>query len=86
MRRVHGLFGAGQLGALVHDELPEVVGEVATERLLELSDLLRWVAVGCQRGDVLVVEEPQSLHSQQPTADQWKQVDADLTVGDGDPV
>ena len=72
--------------AAVHDDLAEVVGEIAPEPVLELGDLLGRVAVAVELGDRGVVEQAETLQRLQAVGDQRQEVDGDLTVLDGDAV
>ena len=69
--------------AAVHDDLAEVVREIAAERLLELGDLLRRVAVAGELRNRGVVEQTETLQLLQPVGDQRQEVHGDLAALDG---
>ena len=87
----HRLLGAleggltlGELVALVDDELSEVVGEIASRRLLEVGDLLVGVTISGEVGDLQIVEETELLQPGETAPDERQQVDGDLAVDGGD--
>ena len=71
---------------MVHDELAEVVGEVATGCLGQLRDLLVGVPVGGQFRDVREPRQSEVAELLQAARDQRQEIDRDITVDDRDAV